>query len=169
MFRHTNLVRRNGIFYFRVRVPKALAVKIGRREIGRSLKTSAPLLARLRASALWARVSKLWLALGSVVTKEEIDQLLREWLSQELADDAIARSDTSFAIGHEGPSESTAHAAARMFHSRSEDWLFYWRDEVCADGDWEKAVPDLNAFLSQRGLKLDPNRLPTRRCVWESP
>jgi integrase len=156
VFRQSNLVRRKRTFYFRARVPTALIATLGRRELWRSLRTSDPVLARLRASVMWASVQKLWNSvLSGSVTKEEIDQLLREWLSQALASDMAARSDTSFAVGHEAPGESIGHAAGRMLHSRAEDSLFYWRDEVCAHSEWEKAAPYLNVFLQQRGLSLD--------------
>ena len=53
-----HLQRRNGIFHFRMRVPKALQLRVGLVEVVRSLKTFTPLEARLLAAQCAMRVTE---------------------------------------------------------------------------------------------------------------
>jgi len=162
MKRQPNLVRRRNTFYFRARVPVALVVRVGRSELWRSLRTTDPGLARLRAWRLAARLEQLWVSVRRSVTQEQIDQLIREWLREQLAFDKVTRTDIAFAEGHEHPGESQSDAAARMLMQDAEDSLFEWRDTV-ARSDWQKAALEVNALLAGRGIQLprdsDPYRL----------
>lgn len=74
----TNIVRRNGIYRFRVRVPSDLRRRVGPAEISRSLRTISKIEARPLASRLYRKTEQLWRRLRLAMTREEIDRLIGE-------------------------------------------------------------------------------------------
>ena len=80
----TNVVRRGGLYYFRVRVPLRHRLQIGRTELWKSLRTSVPSEARNRASFLSALTSELWLALEPHMTMKDGHDLVKSWLKAEI-------------------------------------------------------------------------------------
>jgi integrase len=161
MKHHPNLVRRRGIFYFRIRVPAALVVKVGRKELWRSLRTGTQNLARLRAWALAGRLQQLWAALRQAVDKGQIDQLVAGWLTEALAQDAASRADNSFAVDWTVPGEDVNATAARMLFGEAEASLIEWR-EALNQADWAKAIPTVNVLLRRHGIALASDSEPYR-------
>lgn len=91
----TNVVRRGGSYYFRVRVPKRLTSKIGRRELWRSLGALDVSRARLKAGLLMALTERLWSALDNAMSADAVQSLLDQWLRENLDEDAEARAGLS--------------------------------------------------------------------------
>jgi integrase len=91
----TNVVRRGGSYYFRVRVPTRLIPKVRRRELWRSLRTLDVSQARVRAGLLMALTENLWSALDGEMCVEAIHDLVTEWLKRNLDEDAEARAGLS--------------------------------------------------------------------------
>jgi integrase len=87
----TNVVRRGGSYYFRVRVPQSLKTKVRRRELWKSLRTLDPSTARPRAGRMMALTEALWSALDRAMSVQAIDGLIGEWLNANLNEDAAAR------------------------------------------------------------------------------
>lgn len=79
-----HLVRRGGTYWFRRRVPEALAERLGRREIHRSLATSSPREAAERARRAWLVTQAVFEAMSRNLTLQQrqalllVDQLLSE-------------------------------------------------------------------------------------------
>lgn len=79
------LMRRNGCYYFRVRVPKELLAAFGRREIKKALKARNLQDAKTRVKVLTYRVEKLYTQIrSSLMTEEEIETLIRNFLGETL-------------------------------------------------------------------------------------
>jgi uncharacterized protein DUF6538 len=81
-----HLVVRNGLYYWRAAVPRALNARLGRRELKCSLRTRDPREARLRCRELSNRFERL---LGNVehmaeLNREQIDELLRAFFAEGL-------------------------------------------------------------------------------------
>lgn len=73
-----NLLRRNGIFHLRVRVPDAVRQKLGMCEVHRSLKTYDRVRARLLAAVLVPRVQEVFkMALVETIDRSELIALLQ--------------------------------------------------------------------------------------------
>lgn len=86
MARTTNLFRRGAIYYFRVTVPVALRMKVGRTELWLSLRTRDPGEARRRAVASATAAHRLFdlLRLLPMLTKSQIDALIRRYFETRL-------------------------------------------------------------------------------------
>lgn len=74
----TNVFRRKGRYWFRIRVPADMVRRVGRREIWRSLGTADPGEARVRAARATVIASMVWQRVRSdmSLTKEQINELV---------------------------------------------------------------------------------------------
>ncbi|MFC7552312.1 DUF6538 domain-containing protein [Pseudoroseomonas wenyumeiae] len=91
-----HLVRRGAVYWFRRRVPDALAERLGRRELHRSLGTSHPGEAAIRAKKAWLATEAIFVTVKRNPTLAErqaqllVDQLLSEPLfTSSTADDLV--------------------------------------------------------------------------------
>ena len=157
----SNIVLRGSTFYFRCRVPADLISPVGRRELGRSLRTADRGLARSRSAALHAAAQRLWAELRFAMTREEIDRLVQRWLAEELANDAAARVELSFADVWTQPGHDVSATAAAMLLGEAEDSLFQWKD-ILAKNNWQEAEPIVNVLLKEHGLELAKDTQPYR-------
>jgi len=78
------LRRRGGAYRFRARVPLDLVPILGKSEIGRSLGTNDPKLARLRAARMNASVADLWYRFRAMAAEDENTEDLRDRIIAEL-------------------------------------------------------------------------------------
>ena len=95
----TNVFRRGGSYYFRVRVPGRFRALLARNELSRSLRTGDPPTARLRASLMSVLTNQLWRDLERAMsnkpvapTSTQVQSLIEQWLRAELNEDAYLRS-----------------------------------------------------------------------------
>lgn len=179
MARGFGLFRRQGIFYFRCRVPADLAPRIGRAELWRSLRTGQSAEARRRLIRVSAITESLFRLLRTLpmLTKHQIDALIRGYFEARLeADEAFrvedrpknydwqadewARSLLEF-IG-DTPEEIDAELRRRRQHAL--DAAYQWmleHDEDTLPGILRNREIDLaeqaaDALLQRHGLTLDP-------------
>lgn len=87
----THVLRRGGVYCFRVRIPTHLRHLLGRRELWRSLRTTSPDEARRRCSRLQGLTAGLWNALERAMTPEDAKTLVNAWLQAKLDEDADIR------------------------------------------------------------------------------
>ena len=88
----TCVFRREGVFYFRTRVPARLRGALGRREVWRSLRTHDPRTARRRAGLLQSSIDALWTAIRPSMTRDEASALIDAWLIEGLQEDLRIRN-----------------------------------------------------------------------------
>lgn len=88
----TNVFRRGGNYYFRIRVPARLREKVGRRELWRSLRTPLAREALQRLALLQNLTEALWRDLERTMDLRECKALVDAWLSAEIREDAYLRS-----------------------------------------------------------------------------
>jgi integrase len=87
----SHVLRRGGVYWFRIRVPKRLRTVLGRRELWRSLRTLSPAEARRRAMHLAALTASLWCGADAAMSPDEAKALVDQWLRAKLDEDAELR------------------------------------------------------------------------------
>ena len=87
----TNVFRRGVTYYFRIRVPVRLRVKVGRNELWKSLRTSLASEARRRCLMVQNLTEALWRDLERVMDLSECKTLIDAWLAAEIKEDAYLR------------------------------------------------------------------------------
>jgi integrase len=95
----TNVVRRGGSYYFRVRVPKRLISLVGRAELWKSLRTNSISDARRRAVTQAMLTEALWARLQAVMDMQTATAFVRDWLAADLRAHAHLRDDLDAARG----------------------------------------------------------------------
>lgn len=150
----TNVIRRHGIYHFRCRIPADLVGRLGRCELWRSLKTSDPAQARQRASRLGGNIHELWTAIRMVVSPEEAEALVRQWLVDRLAQDRHLRANPEFAEGYAARHGlSVDKAAAVLIGTDAEEGLERWQAAHRA-AEWSAAAGVVDAMLKGQGLEI---------------
>ena len=157
----TNVVRRNGIYRFRVRVPADLRKKVGRAEISRSLGTRSKSTARSLASPLYRKTEQLWSRMRLAMTREEIDRLVDEWIEEKLVNDAAARADLSFAEAFARPGERLNETATAVWQQEALQGLERWQ-EAAEQYDWARARPLANLLIKAKNLPIEKDSEPYR-------
>ncbi len=84
MARLTNVIRRAGIFHFRRFVPAGLRVRLQRRELVRSLETTVPSAAKLRADLLYRASERLFAAASAMLPEDQLSRLVQYFYSMVL-------------------------------------------------------------------------------------
>lgn len=89
----TNVFRRKGRYWFRIRVPVDIVHRVGRRELWRTLRTADPLVARRRAVLATGTTFTIWQRVRSdmSLSKAQIDQLVVEHFDGTLRADEVSR------------------------------------------------------------------------------
>lgn len=92
-----NLRLQGTTWYFRRRVPGVLRERMGRKEVVRSLRTSDRRTAAERARLAWVRTQRMFgeIMARPTLTRAETEQIVREWLAEEIWDAEIKRSQGS--------------------------------------------------------------------------
>lgn len=153
----TNLVRREGVYYFRARVPKDLHEHYGKTVHYYSLRTKskpeAAELARLDRLKLDQEYTHLrairTAALVHELSAAELERLASLYYAKLLADDEDIRARGLLMLPVPG------HDVFDLYGKASEG--FAKRDgERYARGDVKLPDADMDAFLEQHGIKLDP-------------
>lgn len=129
----TNVLRRRGRYWFRIRVPVDIVPRLGRRELWRALETADPAVARQRAIqaarvaiALWQRVRS-----DMSLSKDQIDQLVVAHFHQMLEVDEGLRIADKPALDWRG--QPLINAALKMPHlQQGEDGIVEPTDEAMA-------------------------------------
>ena len=82
-----------GRYWFRIRVPADLISRCGRQQIWRSLGTASPVVAKRRGRYMAIGSEGLWEAIrrNAMLSKDEIDQLVREYFDLYLEQDQVQR------------------------------------------------------------------------------
>jgi len=78
------LLLRHHRWFFRCRLPLAVARLAGRQEIVRSLGTADGRIARLKAATIGTRLHLLWTKLATVSDRAALDRCIAEWFQAEL-------------------------------------------------------------------------------------
>ena len=130
---HTNITRRGARYYYRARLPIRLARKLRRNEITRALGTSDPVTARRRARLVSAAIDETK-ALVDRIDPAQIDELLREWIDESLAQD-----------GGEWPSANGYQITDRLLDDKEDD---------LAQGDLSSATPRADELIARHSLPL---------------
>lgn len=99
----TNVVRRGGSYYFRVRVPKPLVGLLGRSQLWKSLRTNCCSDARRRAATQAVLTEALWGRLGSVMDMNIATSFVKDWLAADLRNYASLRNELSTALASTQP------------------------------------------------------------------
>lgn len=184
MTRTTNVFLRGTNHVFRVQVPVDLVIRLGRREIWRSLGTNDPDIARrlgltfaLTANRLFAVIRTL-----AVPTKAEIDELIQTYFRRALEDDEVRRiTDTPPPDWRTGPERfylehlgSDAEIEAAIKHSGKSASEFIEDEMLIGDADefrhmsirrdWSDVRVMADAFLQEQGVNL-PNDGPLYRLL----
>ena len=160
----TNICRRGGIYHFRCRVPASLVVRVGRRELSRSLKTAEPGAARRRAAVLSGRLYLLWAAIRMTLDPAEVEKLVRDWLQQALDQDQVQRANPEFAVDFARHTHQTVdQAAAYLIGTDAEDSMGVWRERLRSQ-DWSAANSAVNALLKLHNLEI-PQESPSYRLL----
>ena len=81
----SHLLRRGRTYFFRCRLPRALAKRIGRAELVRTLGTRKPAVARAWAAGVALGLERLWARLWVTVSSEDIAQAIDAWFEEETA------------------------------------------------------------------------------------
>lgn len=108
------LLRRGRVFCFRCRFPTDLACRCGRVEVVRSLRTSDPRIARLRAATLAATIAQLWSAARMTPT-EALGPLIDEWFRAALEREYLPLGSGAFAGEFLAPDTSPDERRAVSF------------------------------------------------------
>ena len=81
----SHLLRRGRTYFFRCRLPRALASRIGRTELVRTLGARKLAVARARAASVALGLDRLWARLWVTVSDGEIAQAVDAWFEEESA------------------------------------------------------------------------------------
>lgn len=153
---HCYLLRRGSRLSFRCRIPTAIACRIGRKEIVRTLGVSSHRVAAFVAAAISLRVADLWEQLGAMSDGNEARRLIDGWFQGE-----VARAYRQFASLQMG-SVVTQPAASRSEVARLNRW-FTGDDatnrmerltEDFQAGDYSAAFPAARQIISDIGASV---------------
>lgn len=155
----TNVVRRGTRYYFRCRVPADLVARVGRTELNRSLKTSDPREARIKATAVAAGVERLWGAIRRALDKRQIEELVRDWLRGRLDQDQQQRIRTDFADDFARHNDMhPGQGAAYLIGTDAEAELERWQKAI-KNHDWTIAQPYASSLVKELGLPIEKDSL----------
>lgn len=173
----SNIFRRGGRYWFRVRVPIDLISRVGRGELWRSLRTSDPAMARRKGAEAMAGVASLWEAVRrqAGMTREQINGLIQQFFVDFLDEDAKRR------VADKAPFDwrawPTLAGVWTMEHTPNEvDAIIadsgrtprdFFNDyfaavvhdeakQALAANRWREAASSADALLSEQGQSLDP-------------
>jgi integrase len=102
----SRLVRRNGLFYYRMATPRRLAAHLGRKELKLSLRTRDPLEARVRARLLSNAFDVLFAGatmpqMSAFEINERVKSYFQAALNQSLEHSQLLPSDPAVDLAHE--------------------------------------------------------------------
>lgn len=156
----TNLVRRDGVYYFRARVPKELHEHYGKTVHYYSLRTKSKpeaaeqaRLDRLKFDQEYAHLRAVRdAAVVHELSAAELERLASLYYAKLLADDEDIRARGLLTLPVPG---YTVNEVVGLYGEASEG--FAKRDgERYARGDVKIPDPDMDAFMEHHGIKLDP-------------
>lgn len=170
------IFRRGGVFYWRRRIPRAVAAVTKRTHFCCSLQTSDRRSARLRALRLSLAFEVLMheqarkIDAGRPPTKEELDQLLADLYQQIIRECEIwAATTPRYAAARDYSSFEEYQSDTEVYlhdHNSPEAREDYWRHTM-ESGDCDEASRYLSPMLEAKGLALDPSSEEFKVLAWK--
>lgn len=152
-----NLRLQGTTWYFRRRVPGVLRERMGRKEVVRSLRTSDRRTAAERARLAWVRTQRMFgeIMVRPTLTRAETEQIVREWLAEEIWDAEIKRSQGSAFVepaecGIDDDDDDVAYLIRAIQPEIAEGGERHLR-QALINNDIEAVKPLAAALLQQRG------------------